>query len=311
MLTMSTLEAEMMKGLWRNDAVLTATGLLMLGLLPLFVVGLALDPRTVTGAPVWLKPAKFAASIGIYTLTLAWIFGYLREWPRTRVLVSGITAAAMVIEMAIIAFQAARGAASHFNVATPFDAALWKVMGATIVLQTVASVAVAAALWRQRFADRAMGWALRLGMAITIVGAFSGGLMARPTANQLAVAAQGQRLTMAGGHTVGGPDGGPGLPGTGWSAAHGDLRIAHFVGLHALQALPLLVLLGRRGRGGLPVSARAAVAAGVSYAALFALLLWQALRGQSIVAPDAAAGVAFGAWAAASAVGAWGGRHVA
>ena len=32
------------------------------------------------GAPAWLKPAKFAASIAIYTLTLAWVFTYLPEW---------------------------------------------------------------------------------------------------------------------------------------------------------------------------------------------------------------------------------------
>ena len=54
-------------------------------------------------------------------------------------------------------------------------------MGLAIVVQTLVDVAVAVALWRQRFADRAMGWALRLGMTITIVGALTGGLMTRPT----------------------------------------------------------------------------------------------------------------------------------
>ena len=48
------------------------------------LLGLWLDPRLITGAPAWLKPAKFAVSTAIYAFTLAWVFSYLREWPRTR-----------------------------------------------------------------------------------------------------------------------------------------------------------------------------------------------------------------------------------
>src|SRR3990170_1077819 len=70
--------------LWREDRALTGTAGLMLLVLALALAGLALDPRTITGAPAWLKPAKFAASIAIYTLTTAWIFTYLPGWGRTR-----------------------------------------------------------------------------------------------------------------------------------------------------------------------------------------------------------------------------------
>ena len=66
--------------------------------------------------------------------------------------------------------------------------------------------------------------------------------MTRPTAAQLDEARATGRMAIAGAHTVGAPDGGPGLPGTGWSVEHGDLRIPHFVGLHAMQILPLLAL---------------------------------------------------------------------
>ena len=171
--------------LWAADAPLTAVGLLMVGLLGVAVVGLWIDARSVTGAAVWLKPAKFAASIAIYTLTLAWVFTYLPAWTRTRRLVSRTTVVVMVVEWAIIALQAWRGTTSHFNMGTPLDATLFTVMGAAIVLQTFTSIAVAVALWRQRFDDQALGWALRLGMTITIIGALSGGLMTRPTAQQL------------------------------------------------------------------------------------------------------------------------------
>ena len=278
------------------DAPLTAVGLLMLGLLGVAAAGLWIDPRTVGGAPAWLKPAKFAASIAIYTLTLAWVFTYLPAWARTRRVVSRTTVVVMVVEWAIIAVQAWRGTTSHFNVGTPLDATLFSVMGAAIVLQTFTSVAVAVALWRQRFEDRALGWALRLGMTITIVGALSGGLMTRPTALQLEQLGAGQPATVIGGHTVGGPDGGPGLPGTGWSAEHGDVRVAHFIGLHALQALALLALVLGRRRWPESARVRVMIVAGASYTLLFALFMWQALRGQSILNPDATTLGALAAW---------------
>ena len=90
-----------------------------------------------------------------------------------------------MLEVAIIAAQAWRGTTSHFNVSTPLNAVLFAVMGTAILIQTAVSVAVAVALWRQRFADPVLGWALRLGMTITIAGALTGGLMTRPTAAQL------------------------------------------------------------------------------------------------------------------------------
>jgi hypothetical protein len=265
------------------------------------LAGLALDSRTIGGAPAWLKPAKFAASTAIYSLTLAWLFRYLGAWTRTKRLVSWTTAVVLVLEVAIISLQAWRGTTSHFNVGTPLDAALFGVMGSAIVLQTLVSIAVAVALWRERFADPALAWALRFGMTLTIVGAATGGLMTRPTAAQLADAHSGRGMPIAGAHTVGAPDGGPGLPGTGWSVEHGDLRVPHFVGLHAVQALGLFaVFAGRRIRESRR-RVRVMLTAAVSYGALFAILLSQALRGQSIVQPDMTTIVAVAAWALATA----------
>ena len=265
---------------------LVVTALIMLAALPVFFVGLLLDPTVISGAPAWLKPAKFATSIAIYCLTLAWIFTWLPDWVRLRRNVGWATAVALIVEMVIIGLQAWRGTTSHFNIATPFDGTLFQVMGAVIVAQTITTIAVAVALWRQPFADRALGWALRLGMTITIIGAFSGGLMARPTDEQLTALAAGGPATIIGAHTVGAPDGGPGLPGTGWSTTHGDLRIAHFTGLHALQVLPLIALgLRRRTRSEI-ARQRLTITAAASYTGLFLLLLSQALRGQSVLAPD-------------------------
>jgi hypothetical protein len=196
----------------------------------------------------------------------------------------GLDEMVFVLEVAVIDAQAWRGTTSHFNVSTPLDAMLFVVMGGAILLQTFVSIAVAVALWRQPFTDKALGWALRFGMTLTIAGALTGPLMTRPTAAQLADARAGKHMTVAGAHSVGGLDGGPGLPLTGWSREHGDLRVPHFIGLHAIQALALIAVGLRRWRRPEAVRVRAVLAATASYASLCLLLLWQALEGQSVVA---------------------------
>jgi hypothetical protein len=291
-----------MRNLWRTERVLAGTAVLMLPFLALSLAGLALDPRTITGAPAWLKPAKFAVSIALFTVTLAWIFTHLPAWPRMRRMVGYVTSATFLSEMAIISLQVWRGTTSHFNVGTPLDTALWIAMGSAIAIQTLASVVVAYALWRQAFGDRALGWALRLGLTISILGASTGGLMTRPTESQLEEARSEGRMAVAGAHTVGAPDGGPGLPGTGWSVTQGDLRVPHFVGLHAMQILPLLALWLSSRRFPDTARLRLVLTAGFSYGALFGILLWQALRGDSMAHPEGPVAASLAAWLVLTAI---------
>jgi hypothetical protein len=289
---------------WRTSPELIATAALMAVILVGALAGLAIDSRVITGAPAWLKPAKFAISIAIYTVTLAWIFTLLPEWPRMRRIIGWITALTMVLEMTIIATQAWRGTTSHFNVGTPLDAVLFFIMGGAIVTQTLSTIVVAVALWRHHFEDLALGRALQFGMSITIAGALIGGLMTRPTTAQLDAVRAGERMIVSGAHTVGAPDGGPGVPGTGWSTEHGDVRVPHFVGLHALQALLLVALLLARAGIGRVQRARVMLVAGPSYAAFCAILLLQAFRGVPLVAPDGATLAQLAAWALATVIGA-------
>jgi hypothetical protein len=252
------------------------------------------------GVPVWVKPAKFAFSIAVYCLSLAWIFGFILNFRRTRQIVRWITVSAMWIEMVIISFQAARGTTSHFNISSPLNATLFSIMGVAIVSQTLASIAVAVALFRQPFVDRALGLSLRLAMAITISGALLGGLMTQPSERQLDQMRSGQ-LQSSGAHTVGGPDGEPGMPVTGFSKKHGDLRIPHFLGLHALQLIPLFALGLRRSRATEPQRVRLVRTFAASYVGLVAILLGQALRGQSLFTMDGVTATALFIWAMASA----------
>ncbi|GGK99517.1 hypothetical protein GCM10007382_19470 [Salinibacterium xinjiangense] len=253
------------------------------------IVGMVIDPREVLGAPLWAKPLKFALSIGIYALTLSWLIGQLHRMRRLARIAGTVSVIGLVIEVVIIAGAAALGDTSHFNVSTPLHSVLWSVMALSIVVVWLMTLVVGIALFRNPLGDRARTLAIRAGVIIALVGMGLAFLMTGPTAQQL-----DDFQGVAGAHAVGVADGGPGLFLLGWSTVAGDLRIPHFVGMHALQVLPIVVitleLLSRR----IPrltsplVRLRLVRVAVVAYAATVLVLTWQALAGQSIVSPAGA-----------------------
>ena len=253
--------------------------------------GIFLDPRVLTGAPIWVKPFKFAVSLGIYGFTIAWMLSVLPRRSRVGEWAAVVIVAVAVIEEAIIVLQAARGTTSHYNETTPFDAALWKAMGVSIMLLFVSHLIIAVAALRQRIQDRTIAYGMRLGLGLSLLGMLAAVPMVIPRGEP-------EIDGIAGAHSVGVPDGGPGLPFLGWSTTGGDLRIGHFVGLHALQALPLLAFLLTRTALGDRARARLLLVAGGAYGVLNVLLTWQALRGQPLVKPDA---LTLSAWAALAA----------
>jgi hypothetical protein len=277
---------------------LTVLGFIMAADLVLCMTGLVTDRRVITGAPAWLKPAKFALSTMIACWSFAFCMASTSVWPRLRRVLDVVLAADLFIEIALIDMQAARGTSSHFNLATRFDAAVFGVMGVSIVCIWLGMLVLTVLLFRESFAGSAWGWSLRLGMILALVGTGSGALMTVPNSRQLAEAHVTGRLSVAGGHTVGAPDGGPGLPVTGWSADHGDLRIAHFLGMHGLQVLPLLAwwMARRRSPTDTRTQRNVIFTAATSYLALFGLILQQAFRGQSIAQPDRLTLEVFAMW---------------
>src|SRR5262245_7717939 len=283
---------------WSASAPLTATALLMFAAFIASLAGILLDHRLITGVPAWLKPAKFAISTGIFSGTLAWLYRYISVWPRFVRAMGWVLSVVLILEVAIIDVQAARGITSHFNVGTPINAALFGIMGTAIAVLWLASVGVFIALVRQKFSNAAWGWWLRLGMLTTVLGAAFGGLMLRPTPTQIETLRTNNSISIAGAHTVGAPDGGPGLPGVGWSTQHGDLRISHFFGLHGVQLLPLFgwLMLRRRSNQADRRQTRLAFAATASYLGFIGILTWQALRGQSVIEPDSMTLLALGVW---------------
>ena len=295
---MSTLTTRMEQNsnetdLWRRvlgtDRFLTWS---FVGSIVLFLATIVLsifDSRLVTGAPVWVKPMKFAISITLYTGTLAWLLSYVEGHPRLVRWIGGLTALGFLVEIVGIFIQAARGVRSHFNVGTPFDSIIFGLMGWFVMVIWVMNIVTAVLLMRQKMDNQPFAWALRLGLLVTAVGAILGFLMTSPTAEQLSAMEAGEVVTVMGAHSVGVEDGGAGLPFVGWSTEGGDIRPAHFVGLHALQLIPLLgIFVNRRYGKRLSNGRRTAlvVTGGLGYLGMVLLLLWQALRAQPLIAPD-------------------------
>lgn len=222
---------------WHRPLIGLALGMTVLALACLVLA--VTDPREILGQNAWFKPLKFALSIGIYSVSLAWLIG-----------------------------QAHR---------------------------------------LRRLAD-GLGTVIVIALVLALVGMGLAFLMTTPSDQQLA-----DFQGVAGAHAVGVADGGAGLPLLGWSTQGGDLRIPHFLGMHALQAIPLGLLgLELLSRGapvlrGVRVRFRLVLIGSTAFAAMLGVLTWQALSGESIVHPSgpvlaAGAVVAIGAAAAVAAV---------
>jgi hypothetical protein len=253
----------------RRSAALTGLGLVQFALLLVLVVLVVVDDRQITGLNRWIKPAKFAASVGVYAWTLAWYLGYLKDNLTSARVVGRAVAFGMYLEMACVMLQAIRGRASHFNQETAFDGAVFSLMGIFIVVNTLLVIYTLILFCVSRVElPSPYLWGIRLGMLLFIVSGLQGFVM-----------------TVHGGHTIGLPDGGPGLPILNWSTAGGDLRVAHFVGLHALQVIPLAgYVLSRRASTPLfsPTGWTAVVA--LVYLLVVTALFVQAMRGQPLSA---------------------------
>ena len=251
--------------LHRANPPLAWAGWANVGLALLALVLLPLDQRHVTGALVWMKPLKFSLSILVYVWTLAWLLASLPAAAQgaVRIIGWGILLS-MVVEQGVIFTQAARGTSSHYNTGSALDGALFGLMGVFIMLNTVLTVWALYLVWQyQPQGSAGFVWGVRLGLLVFLVGSVLGGIMI-------------SRMR----HTIGAADGGPGLPGLGWSTRAGDVRIAHFLGMHALQVLPLLGwALGQWvPRQAVPLTWLGAAL----YAAAVAGLLAQALAGQPL-----------------------------
>jgi hypothetical protein len=277
--------------------MLTLATLVSISLVVPPLLGMAIDPKVITGANAWIKPLKFAIASAVYGASFLGLLTFVEGRPRLVRALGNVTAVVLVLEVVLITMQVARGTTSHFNAATVFDAAVFSIMGSAITVLALVNLALGILLLRQRMTDPVLASGLRLGVFASFLGMMVAFLMTSPTEEQLDAMRAGVEVAAVGAHSVGVPDGGPGLPFLGWSLEGGDLRVPHFVGIHGMQVLALLGWLLA-----LPVARRRwseterlafVRIGGASYIGWVGLLTWQALRGQSVVSFDRQTGLAY------------------
>lgn len=91
------------------------------------------------GVNIWYKPIKFALSIGIYTLTMAWFMYYLPQ-SRDINIINWLIIIMLGFEIIYITLQASRGQLSHFNNSTPFYSLMYSLMGIAATFISLATL---------------------------------------------------------------------------------------------------------------------------------------------------------------------------
>ena len=207
----------------RRNALLFWFGLFNLAVATVCLTLMAFEETQILGVNRWLKPFKFYSSVGIMILTMGWLLYYLNNAKKIRTY-SRLIVITMFFENGLIILQAIRNTTSHFNITSTINGIIFNLMGMFILVFTITIILVCISFFKQKEFSilQAYVWGIRLGLLFFIIFSLEGGLMVGLLK-----------------HTIGGPDGGPGLPLVNWSRRYGDLRIAHFIGIHSIQVLPL------------------------------------------------------------------------
>ena len=216
-------------GLYATDRLLHNFGWVLLLSVPAFALLSYMDPGTAQFANPWFKPIKFAISFATFVWTVSLFLTRLRISSRLLSWTRRSMTATIVVEMLCLGIQASRSA----NLSATSGVTDWFIQQMTTGMVSI-NTAILVGLFaffcgkrdRIRIADSAMILSIRLSILIFLAGNAVGGYM-----------------LARGSHTVGAADGGPGLPFLNWSIIAGDLRIAHFIAIHAIQIVPLFAYL--------------------------------------------------------------------
>ena len=251
---------EIIETLKERNATLFWFGIINLFVAAILTVISFIHPVEFAGTNAWHKPVKFALSTAILALSVGWYSGYLSPHGSITA-VNVILMVTLAFEVIYITWQAGKGQASHYNETSPFHAFMFSMMASAASIATLAVGYLGIQFFTTSLPQLPPYYllAIQFGFVLFIISSFQGFVM-------------GSKLA----HTVGAKDGSSGLPFVNWSVNYGDLRIAHFMGMHALQVLPLLAWY-------LLKNTKITFITCVLYAILVFYTLINALRGNSIL----------------------------
>jgi hypothetical protein len=249
------------------------------------VIGLILDDRILQYVPIWLKPFKFSVSSLIFIGSILYFLKYIPN-KKFILLTNKIVSYGLIIELIIIFLQAYRGKMSHFNNQTFEDMILFQIMAITIVCVWLGFGVYAWKLFKaSEYMDELIFKGIQVGAVITFLTMPFAFTMPQPSKIQIQeiIKNKSQIGLIVGSHTVDEKDPSQTYPLTGWAKTGGDLRIAHFLGLHALQILPILAFLLNGMNFTISNKKWILRTTGLFYLLLVVVVLAQALKGVPIL----------------------------
>jgi hypothetical protein len=244
----------------RNELLYVNGWIFLAGALFCIIMLLVTDIQ-VLGINTWYKPFKFFLSSAVFLWTMGWLMHYLNEPGKVNIY-SWVAVMVLGFELSYIAIKAAQGELSHFNVSNKLNAIMFPMMGVAITLMTAWTAYIAYLFFQKTFPQLpdAYVWGIRLGLVIFVIFAFAGGIMAAKLSHNVG----GEMITSKG------------LPVLNWSRQFGDLRVAHFFGMHALQILPLIGFYVSKTKSSIIIIA-------MVYAILTTATLVQAIMGKPLI----------------------------
>ena len=234
-------------------------GLLCLLLSVIFIMLTKLTSTQVYHVNAWYKPFKFAFSTFLFAWAMAWYCYYLPDFNIK--LFNWTVIVLLGFEIFYIAFQASKGQLSHYNVSTPVYSTFYSLMALAASAVTLYTAYIGILFFKHDFPNLPNHylWAIRLGIIIFTIFSFEGFAM-------------GSRLN----HSVGALNDNSNWFILGWSKTVGDLRVSHFIGMHALQVLPILSYYVLK-------NTKLTIGLSIAYGLLALLTLIQALQGRPLI----------------------------